>query len=142
MAYFNHLKYPYAPWKSISVDFIMTLPELEGFHQIMVIVDRFTRMAHFIPLNENAIASDVAKFFLKEIWKQHGLPEDIVSDRDSKWTGEFWEGLGRLLSIKRRLSTAFYPQTDGQTERVNQTLETYLQTFINYDQDTGTNYSL
>src|SRR5437660_662460 len=129
------LEVPYAPWKSISVDFIVALPESEGFHQIMVVVDRFTKMAHFIPLNENATASDVAKSFLKEVWKQHGLPEDIVSDRDSKWTGEFWEGLCGLLSIKRRLSTAFHPQTDGQTERVNQTLETYLQTFINYDQD-------
>src|SRR5205807_4105841 len=107
----------------------------EGFHQIMVVVDRFTKMAHFIPLNENATASDVAKSFLKEIWKQHGLPEDIVSDRDSKWTGKFWERLCGLLSIKRRLSTAFYPQTDGQIERVNQTLETYLRTFINYDQN-------
>ena len=92
-------------------------------------------MAHFVGLSTEATATDVAKKFVSEIWKTHGLPEEIVSDRDTKWTGEFWQGICKLLNIKRKLSTAFHPQTDGQTERVNQTLETYLRTFINYDQD-------
>jgi hypothetical protein len=129
------LELAYAPWESISVDFIVSLPESEGFNQIMVTVDRFTKMSHFIALPETATASDVAKVFLSEIWKLHGLPKEIVSDRDTKWTGEFWQGICKALNIKRKLSTAFHPQTDGQTERVNQTLETYLRTFINYDQD-------
>ena len=129
------LELPYSPWLSTSVDFITALPESEGFTQIIVVVDRFSKMAHFVALQENATAKDCAQAFLKEIWKLHGLPEDIVSDRDTKWTGEFWNNLCVMLGIKRNLSSAFHPQTDGQTERVNQNLETYLQTFINYDQN-------
>ena len=101
----------------------------------MVVVDRFTKMAHFIALPTEATATDVANKFISEVWKTQGLPEELISDRDTKWTGEFWQGICKLLHIKRKLSTAFHPQTDGQTERVNQTLETYLRTFINYDQD-------
>ena len=83
------LEVPYTPWKSISVDFIVALPESEGYTQIMVVVDRFTKMAHFVLLAENAMATDVAKAFMRNVWKIHGLPTDIVSDRDTKWTGEF-----------------------------------------------------
>src|ERR1700709_846155 len=97
----------------------------------MVVVDQFTKMAHFVALRETATATDCAKAFLREIWKIHGLPTDMVSDRDAKWPGEFWDGLCQQLGIKRKLFTAFHPQTDGQTERVNQTLETYLRTFVN-----------
>ena len=129
------LELPYAPWVSTSVDFITALPESEGYTQVMVTVDRFSKMAHFVPLHENATARDCATAFLQNIWKLHGLPEDIVSDRDTKWTGEFWHNLCDMLGIKRKLSSAFHPQTDGQTERVNQTLETYLRTFVNYDQN-------
>src|SRR5437588_12506541 len=110
-------------------------PRVGGETHIMVVVDHFTKIAHFVPLLETAIATDVARAFMKEIWKIYGLPTDIVSDRDTKWTGEFWKGIYGLLDIKRKLSTALHPQTDGQTERVNQTLETYIRTFINYDQD-------
>ena len=98
-------------------------------------VDRFMKIAHFIPLLETATASNIARAFMKEIQKVHGLPTEIVLDRDTKWTGEFWKGICILLNIKRKLSTAFHPQTDGQTERVNQTLETYIRMFINYDLD-------
>jgi hypothetical protein len=129
------LELSYSPWESTSVDFIVALPESEGHTQIMVVVDRFSKMAHFIALVETATAKDAAQAFLKEVWKLHGLPESIISDRDTKWTSEFWDGLCGLLGIKKRMSTSFHPQTDGQTERVNQTLETYLRTFINYDQD-------
>src|SRR5438105_11346693 len=71
------LEVPYAPWKSISVDFIVALRELEGKTQIMVVVDRFTKIAHFVPLLETATATDVARAFMKEIWKVHSLPTDI-----------------------------------------------------------------
>ena len=77
------------PWESISVDFITQLPPSDDHHQIMVVVDRFTKMAHFVHLNKSATTSDVAKAFL-QIWKLHGLPADIVSDRDPKFTAEFW----------------------------------------------------
>src|SRR5947209_2090289 len=80
------LETPYVPWKSISVDFIVALPESEGKTQIMVMVDRFTKMAHFVPLVEKATATDMARSFTKEIWKVHGPPTNIVSDRDTKCT--------------------------------------------------------
>jgi len=101
----------------------------------MVVVDRFTKMAHFIGLEENATTKDVANVFLGEVWKLHGLPSEIVSDIDAKFSGEFWESLCELLGIKRKMSTAYHLQTDGQTERINQVLEGYLTKFVNYDQD-------
>ena len=101
----------------------------------MVVVDRFTKMGHFIPLTGESTAKDCADAFLKNVWKLHGLPDEIISDRDTKWTSEFWKNLCEIMGIKRNLSTAFHPQSDGQTERLNQTLEQYLRNFINYDQD-------
>jgi len=101
----------------------------------MVVVDRFTKMAHFVGLEEKATARDVAAAFGKEIWKLHGLPTNIISHMNSKFAGEFWELLCKKLSIKWKMSTAYHPQTDGQTERVNQVLEGYLRIFVNYDQN-------
>jgi len=98
-------------------------------------VDRFTKMADFIGLHENATAKDVADTLLREVWKLHGLPTEIISDMDAKFSGEFWESLCKMLGVKRRMSTAYHPQTDGQTERTNQVLEGYLRTFVNYDQN-------
>jgi len=92
-------------------------------------------MAHFIGLPTNATAKDIANVFLQEVWKLHGLSTGIISDMDAKFSGEFWEFLCKLLGIKRKMSTAYHPQTDGQTERTNQVLEGYLKNFVNYDQD-------
>ena len=92
----------------------------------MVLVDRFTKMVRFIGLQENATAKEVAEAFLKEVWKLHTLPSEIISDMDAKFAGELWELLCIRLGIKRKLSTAYHPQTDGQTERVNQVLGGYL----------------
>ena len=100
----------------------------------MVVVDQFTKMAHFIELEEKAIAREVADVFLKEVWKHHGLPTEIISDMDAKFAGEFWESLCKKLGIKRKMSTVYHPQTDGQTERVSQVLGGYLCIFVNYDQ--------
>jgi len=101
----------------------------------MGVVDRFTKMAHFIGLNEKATAKDFRDTFRREVWKLHGLPIEIISDMDAKFSGEFWESLCKMLGVKRRMSTAYHPQTDGQTERSNQVLEGYLRTFVNYDQN-------
>jgi hypothetical protein len=117
------------------MDFIVELPRSDDYTQVWVVVDRFTKMAHFIPLPTQASAKDLAVSFLREIWKLHGLPEEIISDRDTKFTSKFWSSLMTLLSITQRLSTAFHPETDGQTERVNQSLEQYLRMFCNYSQD-------
>jgi len=89
----------------------------------MVVVDQFTKMAYFISLQTNATAKEVANGFLQEVWKLHGLPTEIISDMDAKFSGEFWESLCKLLGIKRKMSTGYHPQTDGQAERINQVLE-------------------
>jgi hypothetical protein len=116
------------------MDFIVDLPESNLFTSIWVIVDRFTKMAHFIPLSIGTNAESLAKIFLDRVWKLHGLPDDIVSDRDSRFTAKFWSELLERLRIKRKMSTARHPETDGQTERVNQSLEQYLRIFCNYEQ--------
>jgi len=83
------LELPYAPWQSVAMDFIMELPLSEEHVQLWVVIDRFTKMAHFIPLRKNGkTAADLVVTFAKEIWKYHGLPTDIVSDRDSRFTSE------------------------------------------------------
>ena len=101
----------------------------------MVVVDRFTKMAHFIGLQENATAKEVAEAFLKEVWKLHGQPAKIILDMDAKFTREYGEPLCKRLGIKRKMWTAYHPQTDGQTEKVNQVLGRYLRILINYNQD-------
>jgi transposase InsO family protein len=128
------LELPSLPWSSISMDFITDLPESEGCQTIWVVVDRFTRMAHFVGLKEKTAAA-VARQFVNHIWKPHGLPDDIVSDRDTAFTSKFWKEVMNFLGIKQRMSTAFHPQTDGQTERVNQVLEAYLREYCSYEQD-------
>jgi len=92
-------------------------------------------MAHFIGLPTETTAKDVATVFLHEVWKLHGLPTETISDMEAKFSGEFWESLCKALGIKRRMSTAYHPQTDGQTERTNQVLERYIRNFVNYDRD-------
>jgi len=93
-------------------------------------------MAHFLPLpKEGKTASDLARIFACEIWRHHGLPSDIVSDRDSRFTSEVWKEFLRLSGIRTRMSTAFHPKTDGQTERLNQTIEAYLRLFSNHKQN-------
>src|SRR5690554_3038909 len=129
------LETPEAPWSDISMDFITTLPSSRGMTQIWVIVDRFTKMAHFVALPTNADAGMLVEIFLREIWRLHGLPGSIVSDRDSKFTSSHWAEVMRRLGIKLRMSTAFHPQTDGQTERLNQTIEVFLRIFCNFEQN-------
>jgi hypothetical protein len=130
------MELPYAPWQSIAMDFITDLPLSEQCDQLWVIVDRFTKMAHFIPLlKDGKTATDLARIFAREVWRHHGLPLDIVSDRDSRFTSAVWQEFLKLSGIKPRMSTAFHPQTDGQTERLNQTIEAYLRAFVSYEQD-------
>jgi len=93
-------------------------------------------MAHFLPLRtEGKTAADLAVIFAREVWKYHGLPADIVSDHDFRFTSETWKEFLRLSGIRPRMSTAFHPQTDGQMEQLNQTIETYLQAFVGKEQD-------
>jgi hypothetical protein len=130
------LELPYTPWTSIAMDFITDLPLSEDCDQLWVIVDRFTKMAHFIPLKkEQKTAEYLVKIFTHEIWRFHGIPTDIISDRDSRFTLTEWKQFLGILGVRPRMSTSFHPQTDGQTERINQTIEAYLRSFINYEMD-------
>lgn len=123
------------PWKSLAMDFIVKLPKSNGFDSILVVVDRFSKMSHFMACNEAMDAEQLADLFLKTVIKYHGLPMDIVTDRGTLFTSRFWEALCRRLGIERKLSSAAHPQTDGQSERMNQTLEQYLRAFVNHRQD-------
>ena len=135
------LPIPLRPWSSISMDFIVKLPpsvsELyeDTFDSILVVVDRLTKMAHFIACKEAMSAKQLALLLLKYVFRLHGLPLDIVSDRGSTFTSHFFRELTRLCKIRQKLSTAYHPQTDGQTEKTNSTLEQYLRMFVNYEQD-------
>lgn len=122
------------PWQAISMDFITDLPLSNGCDSIWVVVDMFTKMAHFIPLKVNGKKTDdLICIFAREIWRIHGIPLDIVSDRDSRFTAHLWKDFLKLVGVKSRMSTAFHPQSDGQTEIVNQQLEMYLRAFVNYE---------
>ena len=118
---------PNAPWHDLSLDFVTDLPA-SGFaghwyDSILVIVDRFTKMAHYVPCRKDIQAEGLADIFLREVVRLHGVPRSIVSDRGPILTSKFWSTLCYYLGVRRKLSTAYYPQTDGQTERQNQTME-------------------
>jgi len=114
---------PEKPWTHISADFITKLPLAQEYDSILVVVDRLTKIVHFIPTIEKTLAEGLARLFRDNVWKLYGLPESIISDRGPQFAaGLMWE-LNKMLGIKSKLSTAFHPQTDEQTERVNQELE-------------------
>jgi hypothetical protein len=130
------LELPYAPWTSIAMDFITDLPLSEDCDQLWVIVDRFTKMAHFIPLKKDQkTAEHLVRIFACEMWRFHSIPTDMISDHDSQFTSTEWKQFLSILGVRPRLSTSFHPQTDGQTEGINQTIEAYLRLFINYEID-------
>lgn len=129
------LPVPNGPWKSISMDFITDLPTSNSHDTILVMVDRFTKMAHFAACNKSISAEETAELVLQHVVRLHGLPDDIVTDRGPQFTSKFWSRLFELFGTRVKLSTAFHPQTDGQTERVNQVLEQYLRCYVNYQQD-------
>ncbi|MBW0566660.1 hypothetical protein O181_106375 [Austropuccinia psidii MF-1] len=108
------------------MDFITQLPLSNNFDSILVVVDRFSKMAIFIPTYETITALELAQIFIIHVFSKHGLPVSIVSDRGSLFASSFWTNLCQQLNISRDLSTAFYPETDGQTDGVNQILEQYL----------------
>ena len=123
------------PWTHILVDFITKLPLAQGYDSILVVVDRLMKMVHFIPTTEKMLAEGLARLFRDNVWKLHSLSESIISNRELQFAAGLMRELNEILGIKSKLSMAFYPQTDGQTERVNQELEQYLRMFINHRQE-------
>ncbi|KAB5587886.1 Retrotransposable element Tf2 [Ceratobasidium theobromae] len=125
---------PMGPWEDITYDMIVKLPKSNGWDSILVVVDRFSKMAHFLPCNEKMTAEELAGLFVKNIWKLHGTPKVTISDRGTTFTSKFLREIYRILHIEPRFSTAYHLQTDGQSERVNQWLEGYLRSYCNYRQ--------
>lgn len=120
------LPIPDKPWSIISLDFIEGLPKSSRFDTILVIIDKFTKYGHFVPLSHPYTALSVAQVFVDTMYKLHGLPKIIISDRDKIFTSALWQELFKLTDTTLNMSSSYHPQTDGQTERLNQCLETYL----------------
>ncbi|KAA0050867.1 reverse transcriptase [Cucumis melo var. makuwa] len=114
------------PWDSVTMDFIVALPKSHGFGTIMVVVDKFSKYATFIPCPPDVKVDEAARLFFKNIVKLWGIPKSIISDRDPCFTGKFWQELFKLMGTDLNFSTSFHPQSDGQTERINALLEQYL----------------
>ena len=125
---------PQKTWMHLIVDFITKLPVVAGKDAIMVICDRLSKMVHFVATTEEILAEGLVRLLWDNVWKLYGLPESIVSDRGPQFVAELTKELNRMLGIRTKLSTVFYPQTDGQTERMNQELEQYLRFFIEHRQ--------
>lgn len=128
------LPVPERPWSTIGIDFIVKLLDCGGYDSIMVVVDHMGKGAHFIPAKESWNAEELAKAFVKNVFRHHGLPDVIVSDRGTTLVSRFWTAVLRLLNVSPAPSTAFHPQTDGQVERVNALVEDYLRHFVAHDQ--------
>jgi hypothetical protein len=118
------------------MDFLMPIPESKNRHNaILVIVDRLTKTAHFIPTTDRVTAKETAELFLQNIFRYHGLPDSIVSDRDPRFTSHFWENLHKILGIKLLMSTAEHPQTDGQSEATVKIVQKLIRPFAFQEQD-------
>lgn len=129
------LPVPGLPWESFSMDMVVDLPQTEAGHDsITVFVDRLTKMVHLAPSNKTDTAKDVAQLFIKEVFRLHGMPKHMVTDRDPKFTSIFWKEFFAQVGTKHSLSSAYHPQTDGNTERVNRVMEDMLRHFVSMDQ--------
>ncbi|GJZ04681.1 putative reverse transcriptase domain-containing protein [Tanacetum coccineum] len=118
-------------WEGIAMDFVTKLPRTSSGHDtIWVIVDRLTKSAHFLPMREDYKMDRLARLYLNEIVARHGVPISIISDRDSHFTSRFWQSMQEALGTRLDMSTAYHPQTDGQSERTIQTLEDMLRACV------------
>jgi hypothetical protein len=145
----RHVKYglvqfaqvPHMAWQDITLDFITKLPKSEDpvtkikYDSILVIVDRLTKYALILPFKETYTAENLGNILIDRLVRDHGMPESIISDRDKLFTSKYWQTMMAQLGVQQKMSTAYHPQTDGQTERTNQTLEQYLRHYVNHKQD-------
>ncbi|KAL0310177.1 UNVERIFIED_CONTAM: Transposon Ty3-I Gag-Pol polyprotein [Sesamum calycinum] len=124
------LPIPEVPWQSISMDFILGFPKVNGMASVLVVVDRFSKYGIFIVAPHACPAETTVELFFKNIAKYFGVPQDIVSDRDVRFTERFWTALFNMMGTELKFSTANHPQTNGQTERVNALVEDYLRHYV------------
>jgi transposase InsO family protein len=126
------LPIPARRWEQVTMDLITGLPRTRRGHTAVVVwVDKLTKMAHMAACTDHVTAAQLAHLTYTEIVRHHGVPSSIVSDRDPRFTSNFWQSLWALLGTRLAMSTAYHPQTDGQTERMNRTLETMLRSYVN-----------
>ena len=123
------------PFRDISMDILSGLPSIKGYDSLFVCIDRFSKMCHIAPISHSITAKQLADVFFATIYKHHGLPTTIITDRDSKFTSHFWQSLFSALQTKLHMSTAYHPQTDGQTEVTNRILLTILKHYTNKQAD-------
>jgi len=122
------------------MDLVGPLPPSTGSNGVLVVVDHFLKMARYIPINMEILLQGVAKTLWKQVFKDVGLPKKVISDRGPQFMLNFMKGICAQLGIKQNPSTAYHPQTNGQTERVNQEMEQYLQLYCSYQQDDWTKW--
>ena len=131
----KQLPIPERPWNSISMDLIEQLPNSDGYSAILVVVDRLSKQAIFIPTHDTLTAPELADLFVTHVFSKHGVPSHVTSDRGSEFVSHFFCSLGKALDMRLHFTSGYHPEGDGQTERVNQTLEQYLRIYCNYQQD-------
>ena len=125
------LPIPDRKWQSVSMDYIVELPRTSSGHDaILVFVDRLTKMVHLVATTSEVTAEETAELFVRHVVRLHGTPDELISDRDRRFSSRFFKQLMQLLGVHQRMSTAFHPQTDGQTEVMNRTVEDYLRSFV------------
>ena len=129
----HSLPIPDRLWQSIGLDFMSPLSKSNNFNYLLVVIDQLTSQVHLVPTTTTVTARGVAWLILKEVVRLHGIPEFIVSDRDTKFTSIYWKELHRLMGSKLLMSTAFHPQTDGVTERANRSIAQILRTVVSND---------
>ncbi len=130
------LEVPERRWGFIASDFILKLQKAKnGYYSITTYADRLSRRVHFVPSKDSDTAVDVANLFFRNLFKHHGMPDSIVSDKDPKFTSKFWKRLMELCNVKLEMSSSHHPQTDGASEIMHRMVEKYLRCYYNYHQD-------
>jgi hypothetical protein len=132
------LSIPYGVWESVSMDLIVKLPKTASqpsYDSILVFVDRLSKMVHLVPTNESVTSKDMVDLFFTHVVSKHGMPKEVISDRGPHFIGSFWAEVCNRLQIEKKTTTAYHPETNGQTERMNRVVEEALRSYINSEQD-------